>query len=132
MPDVLVLPDSIARRADVLPPAFGCSWRDGGLDIATTPQLKSTLRQSQLHARLVVLDRRGLALMDISGLHVIIDASVRARQIGRRLVVLRGPPNVDRVFTPSGRFDDVEIHDLDPGEPPVEALLRLADEGPAS
>jgi hypothetical protein len=98
MPDVLVLPDSIARPADVLPPMFGCSWRDGGLDagwvhlagevdIATTPQLQSTLRQSQLHARLVVL---------------------------------------------TGTVDDVEIHGLDPGEPPVEVLLRLSDEGPAS
>jgi anti-anti-sigma factor len=143
MPDVLVLPDSIARPADVLPPMFGCSWRDGGLDagwvhlagevdIATTPQPQSTLRQSQLHARLVVLDLRGLALMEISGVHAIMDASVRARQVGHRLGVLRGLPNVDRVFTLSGTVDDVEIHGLDPGEPPVEALLRLADEGPAS
>jgi anti-sigma B factor antagonist len=143
MLDALVLPDSIAGRADVLPPSFGCSWTGGGpdgswvrvvgeLDIATTPQLERTLREAQLEARLVVLDLRELVFMDSSGVHAIVNAGIRARQAARRLLVLRGPPNVDRVFTPSGRFDDVEIHDLDPGEPPVEALLRLADEGPAS
>jgi anti-sigma B factor antagonist len=143
MPDVLVLPDSMAGSADVLPPAFVCSWRQGGLeaawvdlagelDIATTPQLQRTLGECQLHARLVVLDLRGLAFMDSSGLHTIIEASVRARQVGRRLVVLRGRPSVDRVFTLSGSVDDVEFQDLDPGEPPVEVLLRLADEGVAS
>ena len=78
------------------------------------------------HARLVVLDLRGLAFMDSSGVHAIVDAGIRARQGGRRLIVLRGPPNVDRVFTLAGRRDDVEIHDLDPVEPPVQALLRLA------
>ena len=63
MPDVLVLPDSFAGRADVLPPAFVCSWTDCGLDTASV--------------------------------HV----SIQARQVARRLLVLRGPPNVDRVST---------------------------------
>lgn len=139
MPDPLVLSDSIAGRADVLPPAFVCSWRDGGLnaawvdvagelDIATTPQLERTLAQAQLQARLVVLDLRGLAFMDSSGVHAIASAGIRARQVARRLLVLRGPPHVDRLFTLAGRRDDVEIHDLDPLDPPVELLLQLAEE----
>jgi anti-sigma B factor antagonist len=137
MPDALVLPDSIAGRADVLPPAFVCSWRDGGLDaawvhvageldIATTPQLERTLGQAQLQAQLVVLDLRALAFMDSTGVHAIAGASIRARQVARRLVVLRGPPDVDRIFTLSGRVDDLEIHDLDPVESPPQVLLRLA------
>ena len=82
MPDALV-PDSIAGRADVLPPAFVCARRDGGLeaawvhvagelDIATTPHLA----QAQLQARPVVLDLRGLAFMDSSGVHAIVGASI--------------------------------------------------------
>jgi anti-sigma B factor antagonist len=141
--DALVLPDSIAGRADVLPPAFVCSWRDGGLDaawvhvageldIATTPQLERTLAHAQLQARLVVLDLRGVAFMDSSGVHAIVGASIRARQVARRLVVLRGPPNVHRIFTLTGRVDVVEIHDVDPVEPPVQVLLRLAEQNPAS
>jgi anti-sigma B factor antagonist len=134
----LVLPDSNAGRADFLPPTFDCSWTGGGpdgswvhvvgeLDIATTPQLERTLREAQLEARLVVLDLRELLFIDSSGVHAIVNAGIRARQAARRLLVLRGPPNVDRVFTLAGRRDDVEIHDLDPVEPPVQALLRLAD-----
>jgi anti-sigma B factor antagonist len=143
MPDALVLPDSIAGRADVLPPAFVCSWRDGGLDaawvhvageldIATTPQLARTLGQAQLQARLVVLDLRGLAFIDSSGVHAIASASVRARHVARRLIVLRGPPNVDRIFTLTGIIDDVEIHDLDPVESPAQVLVRLAGKKLAS
>jgi anti-sigma B factor antagonist len=139
MLDALVLPDSIAGRAYVVPPAFDCSWTGGGpdgawvrvvgeLDIATTPQLERTLRGAQLEAQLVVLDLRELAFIDSSGVHAIVNAGIRARQAVRRLVVLRGPPNVDRAFTLAECRDDVEIHDLDPIEPPVQLLLRLAAE----
>jgi anti-anti-sigma factor len=133
-----VLPDSIAGRADVLPPRFGCSWTGGGpdaawvhivgeLDIATTPQFERTLREAQLEARLVVLDLRELAFMDSVGVHAIVNAGIRARQVARRLLVLRGPPNVDRVLTLAGRRDDVAIHDLDAVDPPVQLLLRLVE-----
>jgi hypothetical protein len=61
-----------------------------------------------------------------SGAHAIVNASISARQLGRRLVLLRGPPNVDRVFTLTGSSDAVEIADLDQFEPRVSVLLRLA------
>jgi anti-sigma B factor antagonist len=75
-----------------------------------------------------VLDLRELDFMDCSGVHTIVDASSRARQAGRRLVLLRGPPNVDRVLTLTGSAGDLEIGDLDPGEPPAQVLLQLARE----
>jgi anti-anti-sigma factor len=129
MPETLAPPDSIAGRAHLLPPAFDCSWSDygldaawvhltGELDIATTPRLEQTLAQAQLRARLVVLDLRGLAFIDCCGMRAMIAASARARERAHRLIVLRGPPNVDRVFALSGGADDVEIYDLDPLEPP--------------
>jgi anti-anti-sigma factor len=143
MLDALVLPDSIAGRADFLPRSFGCSWTGGGpdvawvhvvgeLDIATAPQLDRTLREAQLEARLVVLDLRELVFMDSSAVHAVIKAGIRARQAARRLLVLRGPPNVDRAFTLAGRRDAVEFHDLDPVDPPVQALLQLAEARVAS
>jgi anti-anti-sigma factor len=139
MPETLAPPDSIAVRADLLPPAFDCSWSDAGLDagwvhlageldIATTPRLQRTLAQAQLRARLVVLDLRGLAFIDCSGMGAMIAASARARERARRLILLRGPPNVDRVFALSVGADDLEIYDVDPLEPPVQVLLRLAAE----
>jgi anti-anti-sigma factor len=138
MLDVLVLPDSFAGRADG-PPAFVCSWSDcgldatwvhvaGELDIATTPRLERTLGQAQLQARLVVLDLRELVFMASTGVHAIAGAGIRARRVARRLVVLRGPPTVHRIVTLSGSVGGIEIHDLDPLEPPAEVLSRPAGE----
>jgi anti-anti-sigma factor len=74
----------------------------------------------------VVLDLRELAFMDCSGAHAIVYASISARQLGRRLILLRGPPDVDRVFTLTGSTGAVESADLDPAELRVQALPRLA------
>lgn len=125
MPDALVFPDPFGGRAAFLPPPFVCSWTDGTLDaanvhvsgeldIATTPQLQRMLNEPQLQARLVVLDLREVAFIDASGVHVIVNASIGARRVGNRLVLLRGGPDVDRVFALTGSSDDVEIVDLDP------------------
>jgi anti-sigma B factor antagonist len=129
--------ESIASRAATLWP-FVCSSTPGGLDaawvhvagaldIATSPQLERTLAESA--ARLVVLDMRELGFMDCSGVHAIVDASHRAREDGRRLILLRGAPNVDRVFALTGSSDGVEIGDLEPLlEVPGQLHLHFADE----
>jgi anti-anti-sigma factor len=83
------------------------------LDLATAPSLEQTLRRAERRARLVVLDLRELTFMDSAGVHVIVNASVRARQARRRLVLVRGPSQVDRVITLAGAADVLEIGDLD-------------------
>ena len=129
----LAYPASNAARADALPPPFACSCTNGGpdaarvyvggeLDIATTPQLERALSQSQ--ARLVVLDLRELAFIDICGMHDIINAGIRARKAGRRLVLVRVPANVDRMLSLTGSSDQVEIGDVDSVAPPVHAVQR--------
>jgi anti-sigma B factor antagonist len=133
----LVRPDSIASEVGALSPTFVCSCRDGGrdaawvhvageLDLVTTPQLERTLGNPGSRGRLVVLDLRELSFIDSSGVHAIVNASSRVRRAGRRLVLLRGPPCVDRLFTLTGSSDKLEIYDLDPGEPSVQVLLQLA------
>ena len=131
--------NSIAARAEALRP-FVCSsshgsldsdWVHvaGALDIATTPQLEKSLRES--HARLVVLDLRDLGFMDCSGVHTIVNASISARREGRRLVLVRGIPHVDRVFALTGNDDEVEIGEPDPLDPLERygaPLLRIAEE----
>jgi anti-anti-sigma factor len=103
---------------DVLPAPFECSSTNGDLraawiratgelDIATTPQLQSRLRGSE--AQLVVLDLAELAFIDSSGVHAIVDASVRARQAGRRLIILRGPGPVQRMFALTLGASEVDI-----------------------
>jgi anti-anti-sigma factor len=129
----LVGADPIVGGANPLPPAFHCSWASGGLDaawvrlageldIATTPQLEGALRA--LRARLVVLDLRELAFMDSCGVHAIVDASIRARDVGRRILLLAGPPAVDRVFTLTESPDDVVYGDIHPVEPSAQALIE--------
>jgi anti-sigma B factor antagonist len=141
MPDAQVLPDSIAGNADARSPALVCSWTDGGLDAAwvhvagdlsveTVPQLDRTLREPQVQARLVVIDLRDLEFMDSSGAHMLVSHAVRARTAGRRLVLLRGPANVDRMLTLAGCSGDLEIGDIHQVESPVAALTQLADEEP--
>jgi anti-sigma B factor antagonist len=122
-----------AVRAEALRPPFACSCTNGGmdtawvhvrgeLDLATTPQLEQTLNETQ--ARLVVLDLRELAFIDSCGMHAIVRAGTRARQTGRRLVLVRVPSNVERVFTLTGISGQVEIGDVDPVAPPVHAVQR--------
>jgi len=96
----------------------------GELDVATAPELRTKLREAESRAWLVVLDLRSLAFMDAAGVHTIVEASIRARQANRRLLLLRGPANVDRVFSLTGSTDAVEIGELEPLEPVVRELQR--------
>jgi anti-anti-sigma factor len=132
--------ESIVGRARVLAPPFECTWSEGSLnaawvhltgelDVDTTPQLEQTLSDPDSQAGLVVVDMRELAFMDSSGVHAIVNASARARQRGSRLVILRGPRDVDRVFSLTGSAGDVESGDVEPVEPSVQALLRRDGEG---
>jgi anti-sigma B factor antagonist len=125
MPNALVLPASLESP----PPPFVCSWTNGGLDagwvhvggeldIATAPQLERTLREPQLQSHLVVLELSELEFIDSAGVHAIVNASIRARKAGHRLVLVHGSPNVNRMFALFGISDEVEIGDVDPqGEP---------------
>jgi anti-anti-sigma factor len=97
----------------------------GELDIATTPRLERTLREA--HAWLIVLDLRELAFIDSAGAHVVVGASILARQAGRRLVLLCGRSDVDRVLRLTGKYEEVEIGDAGSIVPPVGALRRLAE-----
>ena len=128
-------PDQNLAHADTLPPAFACTTTHGGLDaawvnvvgeldLATAPELARTLHESQQLAHLTVLDLRELAFMDCSGVHAIVNASILARKHGRRLILVRGRPDIYRMFTLTGSTSDVDIADLEPAQPPVPALQR--------
>jgi anti-anti-sigma regulatory factor len=71
-----------------------------------------------------LLDLRELTFMDSVGVHTIVNASIDARQHGRRLVVLRGRGYVDRLFTLTGTADQVEVGDLGPAASSVRPLQR--------
>jgi anti-sigma B factor antagonist len=136
MPNPLVFSKSIVGALAAELPGFRCTLRQSGrdaawvrvtgeLDLATAPQLEQTLCEAELRARRVVLDLRELTFMDCAAMKVVVTAVNHARQAGRQLVLVRGPSQVDRLFALTGASDAVEIVDLDPVAPPVQALVKL-------
>jgi len=134
----LVRPDSGTRVLAHSPPLV-CSWtRDrpelawvrlaGELELSGAPLLARTLRELRLQARVMVVDLRELELIDSFGVHAIVNAAIAAREVGHRLVLVRGRPSVDAKFTLAAQCAAVEIRGLRPAEPSVQLLLQHAEE----
>jgi anti-sigma B factor antagonist len=71
----------------------------GELDIATAPQVEEELERLEADLpSVLILDLRELEFMDSTGLRTVLAADTRARQAGRRLVVVRGEA-VERIFS---------------------------------
>lgn len=71
----------------------------GELDISNAGRVEQELLQIEGdRPAALVLDLRGLNFMDSTGLRLVVAADARAREQGRRLVLVRGPDTVHRVF----------------------------------
>jgi anti-anti-sigma factor len=82
------------------------------LDLCSAPTLAQALRHPD-GWRVIVLDLRQLSFLDASGVHVILEAAARARAADCRLLLIRGPAQVDRILSRSGAADALDI--VDPG-----------------
>jgi anti-anti-sigma factor len=89
----------------------------GELNFSASLQLGQTLREAQLSASLLVLDLRELTFIEASGVAVILDAARQAQLVGRRLMLVRGPVQVDRPLALAGAANRLLIFDLDADEP---------------
>ena len=87
----------------------------GELDLATAPKLEDELRRVEDRSpALLLLDLRPLSFMDSSGLRALLAADARAREAGRRLVLVRGDERVQRVLKVTRLDERLEIvEDLD-------------------
>ncbi len=84
----------------------------GELDISSAPRVEEEIeRLEAARPAVLVLDLRGLAFMDSTGLRLIVGADARAREQGRRLAVVRGPEVVHRIFTVTGLEERLEMVD---------------------
>lgn len=84
----------------------------GELDISSAPQVEEALgRIESERPGLLVIDLRGLAFMDSTGLRTVVSADSRAREDGRRLAVVRGPEPVDRIFAVTRLDERLELVD---------------------
>jgi anti-sigma B factor antagonist len=88
----------------------------GELELASAAGLEAELQGVEAGGpSWVGLDLRGLSFIDSTGLRLVLAADARARQGGRRLVLVRGGPAVQRVFELTG-VDDRLAWVTDPAE----------------
>jgi anti-sigma B factor antagonist len=84
----------------------------GELDLATAPKLEDEMKRvEEDRPGVIVLDLRPLAFMDSSGLRALLAADRRAREAGRRLILVRGDERVQRVLKITRLDERLEIVD---------------------
>jgi anti-sigma B factor antagonist len=85
----------------------------GELDLASSPALEEELeRVAQSDAKVVVVDLRHLEFMDSTGLSVLVRAHQRAEENGRRLGLVNGSQQVQRLLTLTGVADRLTLTDV--------------------
>jgi anti-anti-sigma factor len=84
----------------------------GELDLSTVGKVQDALQNVEVEAPLViVIDLAKLTFLDSTGLRCLVTADQRARDGGRRLVIVRGPDAVQRVFAITRLEERLEIVD---------------------
>lgn len=121
----------LGKRADVTDPeiSFDVQRHDdttnvrlvlaGDLDLYSAPALDDALVGVEGEKwPLLVLDLRELDFVDSAGLRLIMRTHARAKQDGRRLVLVRGGDAVQRVFSITGLDRELEIVETPPAGTP--------------
>jgi anti-anti-sigma factor len=71
----------------------------GELDLSTGPRLEEEVRRLEAeHPEVLILDLREVTFFDSTGLQVVLDADVRAREEGRTFVVAPGDGEPRRIL----------------------------------
>lgn len=84
----------------------------GELDLSTVGKVQDELRHvEEASPATMVLDLSKLTFLDSTGLRCIVTADERAREQGRRVVIVRGPETVQRVFSITRLDERLEIVD---------------------
>jgi len=82
---------------------------DGELDLATVPVAEQAINRVAGNVKTLVLDLRKLSFLDSSGLRLILSTDEAVES--RRVVIVRGPAQVDRVFDLTGTGARLDIVD---------------------
>ena len=84
----------------------------GELDLSTVSKVEDELKLVEAESPgVIVLDLSRLSFLDSTGLRCVVTADQRAREAGRRLVLVRGPDPVQRVFTITRLEERLEMVD---------------------
>jgi anti-sigma B factor antagonist len=71
---------------------------EGELDVATAPELIAAIEALDPGYEELVIDLSACAFFASSGISVLLDENARATAEGFRLVVVKAPPEVQRIF----------------------------------
>ena len=84
----------------------------GELDLSTVEKVEEELRRVEGDdAKVLVLDLSALSFLDSTGLRLMVTAHQRAQKEDRRLVIVKGPETVHRVFTITKLDEKLEMVD---------------------
>jgi anti-sigma B factor antagonist len=84
----------------------------GELDLSTVAKVQEELRRVEASSPdTLVVDLSKLTFLDSTGLRCIVTADERARAEGRRIVIVRGPDAVQRVFAITRLEERLEMVD---------------------
>ena len=84
----------------------------GELDLSSVAKVQEELRRIEARSpATLVVDLSKLSFLDSTGLRCIVTADERAREQGRRIVIVRGPDAVQRVFAITRLEERLEIVD---------------------
>jgi anti-sigma B factor antagonist len=84
----------------------------GELDLSTVNKVQDELRRIEAASpTILVLDLSKLTFLDSTGLRCLVTADQRARDDGRRVVLVRGPDPVQRVFSITRLEERLEMVD---------------------
>jgi anti-anti-sigma factor len=128
-------PDGPAERSA----PFACHWRlegrlaasvrvSGELDLATAAQVERALDDALRHARLVLLDISAMSFIDCSGLHVLFEATSRARNAGAHVVLAGASEQVEDLLRRTGTDNYLEVLRVPEGVA-THAAAGRADDG---
>ena len=84
----------------------------GELDLSSVGKVEEELERAEKDGpSILVLDLSQLTFLDSTGLRAVVTADERARTSGRRLVIVRGPDPVQRVFAITRLEERLEMVD---------------------
>jgi anti-sigma B factor antagonist len=89
----------------------------GELDLSGAAQMEASLAEAERslagggEAQRLVIDLARLTFLDSTGLRLLLQADVRAREAGYELVLRPGGPSVQRVFEVTGALDVLRFED---------------------
>ncbi len=94
----------VVERAHVVSPR-------GELDLLTVDEVRASLAARPYPCELVVLDLRGLTFFDTTGLRLVVETLQELRAVGVRFALLRGAPDVQRLFALARMEDRLPFFD---------------------